>query len=94
MFCLFSNLRRKRLFLFAAHLFGEAPHGELITGGGRHDQISVNGSTPILTSGIWIPPPLVCFNCTAVFYLLRVFFIGGVYFIGRVLSVSFVGWSV
>ena len=36
----------------------------------------------------------MCFNCTAVFYLLRVFFIGGVYFIGRVLSVSFVGWSV
>ena len=77
MFCLLSSIyrRRKRLFLFAAHLFGEAPHGELITGGGRHDQISVNGSTWILTSGIWITPSLcvsivrLCFICSVCFSL-------------------------
>ena len=34
------------------------PHGELITGEGRHDQISVNGSTQILTSGICFAPTL------------------------------------
>ena len=49
------------------------PHGELITGGGRHDQISVNGSAQILTSGICVSIARLCFSS-----LLRVFFIGGV----------------
>ena len=45
-------------------------YGELITGGGRHDQISVNGSPQILTSGIWSLYVCVFQSYGSVFYLL------------------------
>ena len=61
MFCLFVTGGGSACFCLQLICLVK-PHGELITGGGRHDQISVNGSTQILTSGICFSPSLCVFQ--------------------------------